>query len=263
MDSAENKGLRVRADKVHIGTMGWSYSFWVGSLYSEDASPSDFLKEYSKRFSTVELDSTFYRIPAEKAVTEWKKQTPAGFLFSSKFPRVITHIKMLRNCEAETQRFLDVISSLEEKLGLLLLQFPPNFGPEHFQPLRDFLHMLPKERRFAVELRNNRWPTEKLSSLLREHNVALTLSDRFSGTRGNELTAEFVYIRWEGDRTVVRGNLGRVEVDKTLEINDWAEKIKKFSESSVEIFGYFSKYFSGYPPDDAERLLNLLNVREE
>lgn len=262
MDPVENKGMRARSGKIHIGTMGWSYHFWVGSLYPKTASPSVFLKAYSRRFNSVEVDNTFYRIPTEKTVAEWKKQTPTGFQFSSKFPRMVTHIKMLRNCGAETQRFIDVISSLGEKLGPLLLQFPPNFGEVHFQSLKDFLHLLPKKHRFAVELRNNQWPIDKLSSLLREYNVALTLSDRnqFSGV--DELTSEFVYIRWEGNRTIVKGNLGRTEVDKTHEIEEWAAKIKKLTESSVEIFGYFSKYFSGYPPIDAETLLSLLNAEE-
>jgi len=264
VDSVENKGLRARSDRIHIGTMGWSYPFWLGSLYPKTALPSDFLKEYSRRFNSVEVDNTFYRIPTEKTVTEWKKQTPSWFKFSSKFPRIITHTKMLSNCEAETRRFIDVISSLGEKLGVLLLQFPPYFGEEHFHSLKDFLLSLPKGHRFAVELRNNRWSIDKLSSLLREYNVALTLSDRnqFSGAEVDELTSEFAYIRWEGNRTIVKGNLGRTEVDKTHEIEEWAAKIKKLTESSVEIFGYFSKYFSGYPPSDAERLLSLLNAEE-
>jgi len=264
VDPVENKGLRVRSDRIHIGTMGWSYPFWVGSLYPKTASSGDFLKEYSRRFNSVEVDSTFYRIPIERTVTEWKQRTPSGFKFSSKFPRIITHIKMLENCEAETQRFIDVISFLGEKLGVLLLQFPPNFGEEHFQSLKEFLQSLPKGHRFAVELRNNRWPIDKLSSLLREYNVALTISDhdQFSRAGVDELTSEFAYIRWEGNRTIVKGNLGRTEVDKTPETKEWAAKIKKLTESSVEIFGYFSKYFSGYPPIDAETLLSLLNAKE-
>ena len=142
-----------------------------------------------------------------------------------------------------------------------MLQFPPNFGEVHFQSLKDFLHSLPKKHRFAVELRNNQWPIDKLSSLLREYNVALTLSDRnqFSGI--DELTYGFAYIRCEGNRTIVKGNLGRTEVDKTPEIKEWAAKIKKLTESSVEVFGYFSKYFSGYPPVDAETLLSILDLK--
>jgi uncharacterized protein YecE (DUF72 family) len=265
VDSAENQRLSAIAKNAHIGTMGWSYSFWVGSLYPKGTASSDFLREYSRRLNSVELDNTFYRIPVEKTINEWKKQTPDDFLFSPKFPRIITHTKMLKNCEAETERFIKVISNLDEKLGPLLLQFPSNFGPEHFQSLKDSLHALPKEHRFAVELRNKQWPIEKLTSLLKEYKVALTISDRDPSSEAevNELTAEFAYMRWEGNRSIVKGNLGRVEVDKNLEITEWAAKARKFLESDVQVFGYFSKYFSGYPPGDAEKLLGLLNSAED
>jgi uncharacterized protein YecE (DUF72 family) len=88
--------------KLHVGTQGWSYSFWKGSFYPENLAPQDFLAFYAKQFSTVEVDSTFYRIPSIKTVAEWKKQTPEGFIFSLKFPQKITHVKMLKDCQEET-----------------------------------------------------------------------------------------------------------------------------------------------------------------
>lgn len=89
----------TKIGKVHIGTMGWSYTFWLGKLYPKECKPEQFLSQYSKHFDTVEVNSTFYRIPYKSTVTKWRDQTPAEFIFSAKFPRVITHEKMLRNCE--------------------------------------------------------------------------------------------------------------------------------------------------------------------
>jgi uncharacterized protein YecE (DUF72 family) len=81
--------------KAHIGTMGWSYEFWVGEFYPQGLKPKEFLAEYTKHFDSVELDNTFYRIPSASTVKAWGEQTPEGFLFSAKFPRVVTHVKML------------------------------------------------------------------------------------------------------------------------------------------------------------------------
>ena len=120
----------------------------------------DFLAFYSSRFDTVEVDNTFYRIPPSQVVTNWKNQTPDGFLFSLKFPRVITHIKMLKDCKIETQLFLERANLLGQKLGPLLLQFPPNFGVEHLPDLADFLTELPEPNRYVVEVRNEGFSTK-------------------------------------------------------------------------------------------------------
>ena len=119
--------------KVHIGTMGWSYDFWTGNFYPEDTKPDSFLSEYAKHFHTVEVDNTFYRIPNKDTVIKWREQTPPDFLFSAKFPRRITHEKMLRDCEDSAKFFLERISLLEDKLGPLLLQFPYAFKLEHIE----------------------------------------------------------------------------------------------------------------------------------
>lgn len=135
---ATSEGKRGRIGKVHIGTMGWSYRFWAGDFYPEELKPAEFLAEYAKHFDSVELDNTFYRIPSANTAKAWKEQVPEGFLFSAKFPRVITHVKMLRDCEREMDIFISRMSLLQNKLGPLLLQFPSSFGSKHFPLLREF-----------------------------------------------------------------------------------------------------------------------------
>lgn len=256
MVAAEGQGLEM--SKVHVGTMGWSYDFWRGNFYPQSLKAKDFLAEYSKHFNTVEIDSTFYRTPSEKTVTNWKDQTPAGFMFSAKFPGIVTHVKMLKDCEDEVERFIQRISRLQDRLGPLLLQFPSRFGPKHAQNLNDFLPRLPSGFRFAVEVRNDKLLNERLYSLLRENGVALPLVDSPFVPRADIATADFGYIRWEGDRRKVKGTLGRVEVDRTADIRKSAEKVNALLEKGVEVFGYFSKYYSGHPPTDVHQLLGFL-----
>lgn len=246
--------------KIHIGTMGWSYSFWVNSFYPKRLKRSQFLTEYSKHFGTVEVDNTFYRVPSENTLTSWKEQTPNYFLFSFKFPRVVTHDKMLENCEDYVEFFLKRISLMKEKLGVLLLQFPAAFNTEHLTLLSNFLAILPRDYRFSVEVRNKKLLQDKLYSLLRSYNVALANVEHPFWPKSEIVTADFAYIRWEGDRRKVKGTTGQVEVDKTKNIREWANKIEKLLNNQIEVFGYYSKYYTGYPPTDVKQLLNLLSI---
>ena len=246
---------------LHVGTMGWSYNFWKGSFYPETLASKEFLAYYAKQFTTVEVDSTFYRIPRTQSVLDWKEQTPEGFLFSLKFPQVITHVKMLENCQEETSVFLERVGLLKEKLGALLLQFPYTFGGEHVQLLRDFLENLPKNHRYVVEVRNRKLLNDSLYTLLRDHNVVLAWVDSPFMPLIDEVTADFVYVRWEGDRRRVKGTLGRIEVNRAEKIKQWADRLKPFLEQETEVFGYFSKYYSGYSPSDAQEFLKLLKLK--
>jgi uncharacterized protein YecE (DUF72 family) len=240
--------------------MGWSYNFWKGNFYPSNMESKEFLAYYATEFDTVEVDSTFYRIPRKQSVLDWKEQTPRGFLFSLKFPRVITHVKMLRNCQEETRVFLERVSLLQEKLGPLLLQFPSMFQTEHMPFLSDFLKNLPKQYRYVVEIRNRKLLDDSLFSILRDNHAVLAWVDSASMPFVNEKTSNFIYVRLEGDRSKINGTLGKVEVDKTSDIKVWAEKLKEFLDEKMEVFGYFSKYYSGHPPSDVRQLLSFANT---
>ena len=241
---------------LHLGTMGWSYSFWKGVFYPNETLPKDFLAYYSTKFNTVEVDNTFYRIPNQQTVTTWKEQTPVAFTFSLKFPRVITHIKMLKVCERETSLFLERTAILGEKLGPLLLQFPPNFGVERLPDLADFLNRLPKTHRYVVEVRDEKFLNEAFYSNLRANNVALAWVDGPFMPGVDEVTSDFLYVRWEGDRKKVNGTLGKIEADTKDSLRIWATRINPFLSRQMQVFGYFGKYYSGYPPSDVTSLSN-------
>lgn len=239
---------------LYLGTIGWSYNFWKGKFYPNKTVPKDYLAYYATQFNTVEVDSTFYRIPTQPTVANWKQQTPENFLFSLKFPQLITHIKMLKDCQYETNVFLDRVNLLGEKLGALLLQFPPNFGVEHLPDLEDFLQKLPKQHRYVVEVRNRSWLNQEFYSLLRANKVALAWADSPLMAEISEVTSDFLYVRWEGDRKKVNGTLGKIEADRAGDLKLEAEKIKPFMERQTPVFGYFAKYYSGYPPSDIANL---------
>jgi uncharacterized protein YecE (DUF72 family) len=244
--------------RLHLGTIGWSYDFWKGLFYPAKAASRDFLAYYARHFNTVEVDSTFYRLPTERTVRNWAVQTPEGFLFSLKFPQLITHVKRLCDCQSDTAVFLDRVGLLGRKLGCLLLQFPPNFTATHWQDLATYLQELPKGHRYVVEVRNKSWLNKDFYALLRDNGVALAWSEKSLMAEVSEVTADFLYMRWEGDRKAVNGTSGKIEVDKTADLQRWADKLKPFWERNLAVFGYFGKYYSGYPPSDVRFLQQLM-----
>jgi uncharacterized protein YecE (DUF72 family) len=243
--------------KLHLGTIGWSYNFWKGPFYPEKTASKNFLAYYSSQFNTVEVDSTLYRIPSEKTVVNWRDQVPDGFVFALKFPQVITHIKGLRDCERDTAVFLNRAELLCDKLGPMLLQFPPAFTAKRMPDLTDYLSKLPKQHRYVVEVRNKSWQTPEFTSALRENGVALASTEKL-GTEVGEVTADYLYLRWEGDRKAVNGLQGKIEVDRKADLKARADKLKPVFNSGVEVFGYFGKYYSGLPPSDVKTLSGFL-----
>jgi uncharacterized protein YecE (DUF72 family) len=119
---------------------------------------------------------------------------------------------------------------------------------------------LPKNHRYVVEVRNRKLLNEGFYSVLRDNNVVLAWVDSPFMPHISEVTSDFIYVRWEGDRRRVKGTLGKIEVDKKPQIDAWAEKLKPFLEEGTEVFGYFSKYYSGYSPSDAKELLGLIGT---
>lgn len=246
---------------VYVGTIGWSYNFWKGAFYPVKLPSPKFLSFYASQFNTVEVDNTFYRIPNPQALLKWKQQTPDGFIFSLKFPQLITHIKMLKDCQRETSLFLERVKLLEQKLGPLLLQFPPSFGKEQLPALSSFLRDLPMEHRYVVEVRNKSLLTESLYHVLEENNVALVWVDSPTMPSLENVTSVFLYVRLEGDRKKVAGTLGKTELDRGKDIEFWTKKLKPHI-GGKDVFVYFGKYFSGYPPLDVKQFLDYLSQNQ-
>jgi uncharacterized protein YecE (DUF72 family) len=245
--------------KTYIGTMGWSYDHWEGNFYHEGIRPGEYLSEYAKHFNSVEVNSTFYRIPGNTTVENWVRQTPGDFLFAVKFPRAITHGISLLGEQEKLEVFLRNITMLGAKLGPLLLQFPAKFEAEDKGALRDFIQVLPEGHRYAIEFRHGSWFEKKVHYMLRDLGVSLVQVDHPWLPKAEIITSDFTYIRWQGDRKKIKGDIGHAERDRSQDIEAWAHKISSLLENSIDVFGYFSKFFSGHPPTDARQILKFLS----
>ena len=195
---------------IRLGTQGWNYDAWVGPFYPSGTRAPDFLTTYARAFDTVEVDSTFYAMPAAKTVRGWAARTPPNFTFALKLPQEITHERRLRDTGDLLIRFLDVCAELGPKQGPILIQLGPDFGPSELPALANFLPLLPPTIDFAVEFRQRGWINEEVLALLRPHRVALALSDGRWVPRdilldlADRPTSDFAYLRWMGpDRTIV------------------------------------------------------------
>jgi uncharacterized protein YecE (DUF72 family) len=248
---------------VRLGTQGWNYPAWVGPLYPPGTRPADFLRLYARAFDTVEVDSTFYAVPAPKTVRGWVERTPEGFVFALKLPREITHDHRLRGADAVLERFCDVARALGDRLGPILVQLGPDFGPDQSSALAGFLPLLPPDLRFAVEFRHPGWVRRETYELLLDHRVAWALSDGRWIPRSTVLklaarpTAGFHYLRWMGlNRDLT--DFSRVQIDRSDEMRAWVEAIRPQTLHGVEVFGYVNNHFAGHSPATARELQLLL-----
>ena len=179
----------TKQSKIRIGTSGWTYAHWQGVFYPEDVPKTKWLGYYGKHFNTVELNASFYYLPKPQTFINWRKRTPADFLFSVKASRYITHIKKLRGVREPWKHFIESAKELKEKLGPILFQLPPNLKADA-KILESFLKLLPTGKAtprgvafrrekgvakakfrnfaFAIEPRNQTWFCEEIYKILPE-----------------------------------------------------------------------------------------------
>jgi uncharacterized protein YecE (DUF72 family) len=249
------------AKRLRVGTSSWSADSWRGPFYPAGARPGEFLAHYARRFDTVEIDATWYRIPSETMVRKWERDTPEGFVFSAKVPSVITHEKRLVGCEGEFREFLRVMELLGPKRGPLVFQFPYDFKPDQFDNLQKFLAQLPSGFRFAVEIRHKGWLTPKFYDLLRSRNVAFVLLDLVWMPKVDVTTADWTYVRFIGDRKGIEQKTETWEkliVDRTKDMEDWAPRIQKLLDEGTIVWAYFNNHYAGHAPGSVALFLDVL-----
>lgn len=266
----------------YLGTSSFTANGWVGTFYPKGMKSNEYLSHYSKTFRCVEIDSTFYATPAPTTLGSWYQKTPADFVFAAKVPQAITHEKALKNCDAEFSEFMDRMALLKEKLGSLLLQFPV-FNKYEFKTsaaflerLVPFLGKLPKTSncRFVVEIRNRAWLDERFLGALREHNVALALTDTNWIPRPWELstpvdlvTADFAYVRWLGHRKQIEGitsTWDKTVIDRSEDLKRWVQFIRRdvLERKMRHIFLFANNHYSGYAPATVQRFWELWRTNE-
>jgi uncharacterized protein YecE (DUF72 family) len=259
--------------ELRIGTSAFTAAGWPGTFYPEGLPERDYLTYYARKFDAVEIDSTFYRTPTASTVKGWNAKTPPGFLFAAKVPQIITHEKVLVDCDAEFKQFIEVMDNLGEKLGPLLLQFG-YFNKKAFvgvndflARLRPFLKKLPKGHRFAVEIRNKNWLVPQFVEALRERDVALALIDQAWMPRPakwfekfDPITADFTYVRWLGDRKGIEEKTkkwDKIIVDRKPDLAEWVEVLKTVHKRKIQILAFANNHYAGYGPGTIEQFRHL------
>jgi uncharacterized protein YecE (DUF72 family) len=249
---------------LFLGTSSFAADGWPGTFYPEGMKSSDYLRHYARTFKTVEIDSTYYGPPSPSTVAKWRDKTPPDFIFSAKVPQVITHEKMLVDCDAELTQFLDAMAILSDKLGPLVLQFPffdrwkiPD--QRHFlSVLEPFLKKLSTGYKFAVEIRNRSWLDARFADVLRKYKVSLVLQDLSSMPRPWEyrqqfdfITADFAYVRWLGDRKCIEEQTqvwDRTVLDRSADLINWIVLFRQFLSRDLKVFAYANNHYAGHGP---------------
>jgi uncharacterized protein YecE (DUF72 family) len=235
---------------IHIGCSGWNYADWRGVLYPPGCPQRKWLARYAEVFDTVEVNTTFYRLPSLDAVRGWVQQTPPGFTFAVKSSRYLTHIRRLTDMERGVGRLCERLEPLTAtpKMGPMLWQLPGNFRRDD-ERLAFALDRLPPGRH-AFEFRHESWFAEEVLAALRAHGVALTIGDHPERPwQPHELTADFSLVRLHHGHRGRRGNYSATELD------EWAKELERLARRA-DVFAYFNNDWEGFA------VRNALGMRE-
>jgi len=236
---------------VRIGTSGWHYKHWRGPFYPEKLAASKMLEYYAQHFDTVEVNNSFYRLPPENSLDNWRESTPRAFCFVMKGSRFLTHMKKLKDPEAGIEKFFERADRLGKKLGPVVFQLPPNWGVDA-ERLEIFLRALPRGHRYAFELRDPSWHTEEIYRLLRRYKAAFCIFEIAGFRSGFEITADFTYVRLHGPEGAYQGSYSNAI------LKQWADRIDEWRRKLRAIYVYFDNDQAGYAPQNALALKKLL-----
>ncbi len=263
----------------------------MGPFYPPGTPAAAFLAYYARQFDTVEMDTTYYRVPSARLVDGWAEKTPPSFLVSAKFPRDVVHAGREAAPDARLildpdqtyevrDRFLEVMGRLGPRLGPLVLQFPyfnreafPSVGP-FLDRLDRFLADLPREgQRYAVEVRNRAWVAKPLRDLLAQRDTSLVLVDQAWMPHGDEVekkldpvTADPVYVRLLGDRKAIERVTRRWDrevVDHGERMERWASLLVRVMRRGVRVVVYANNHYAGHGPTTVRRLVEMFERARE
>jgi uncharacterized protein YecE (DUF72 family) len=239
---------------LRIGTSGWHYASWWGPFFPEGLRKAEALRFYASRFNAAELNAPFYRTPTIEAVQGWREQTPEDFRFTWKASKFITHWKRLTANSANSLALMETrLGVLRHKAGPILFQLPPRMIIDR-ERLAAFLAMLDPARQYSFEFRHPSWYDPSILDLLRQHDIALCLSDNAAAPAPREVTASFVYIRNHGPGGRYHGNYSNES------LADWADDITAWRERGADVWAFFDNDVKSAAPQDAARLSGLLSI---
>jgi uncharacterized protein YecE (DUF72 family) len=235
---------------IRVGTSGWKYDHWKENFYPEEVDKSDWLDYYAGQLNTVEINSSFYGLPAPGKFREWGSQVPADFLFSVKASRYITHMKKLRDPAGPLEKFLESAGALQDRLGPVLFQLPPRWGCDT-ERLERFVDIIPGNVRPVFEFRDRSWWNETVYRLLEGAGAAFCIYHLAGTLSPKEITSDFVYVRLHGPGDSYEGLY-----DKQA-LAGWAGAASSWAESGKDVYIYFDNDQNGYAPRNAVQLRDM------
>ena len=233
---------------IWVGTSGYNYPEWKGTFYPATLPAAKMLPYYAERFSTVEINYTFYRAPNEKILDGWSKATTELYKLTLKAPKRITHDRRLRDCADPVRQFFETAAVLGPKLGALLFQLPPNLKKD-LALFDAFLDAFPPRVCAAFEFRHPSWFEADVFGRLRARNLALCIADSEKLSTPVETTADYGYFRL------------RDEGYAAADIDRWAGIITERTRDSCDAFVYFKHEESGKGPEFARMLMDRVRER--
>ena len=238
--------------KYRIGCSGFLYDSWRGVFYPEDLPHKEWLPFYSKKINSVELNVTFYRLLKKEAFDKWYRETPSDFSFILKGSRFVTHIKKLKDVEMPLSTFFNITTPLREKLEVVLWQLPPNLKV-NLRSLEDFIEALRQYPvRHVFEFKNKNWLNKKVLKILSASNIAVCMSDWPDYADEVPVTADFVYLRRQGEEGKYASNYTTEQLQKD------AKRIKEYMKQGKDVYIYFNNDAFGYAPKNAMELKAIL-----
>lgn len=235
---------------IHIGTSGWNYLHWRVLFYPEHLKKKEWFDYYTSYFNTVEINYTFYKWPSEETLDKWYDACPSGFLMTLKAPRMITHLKKLKNVEQYVKDFYKLSSRLKDKMGCHLFQLPGNMkcNDNNFSKLKTFVQLLDSNRDNAIEFRDPSWWCQEVYDLLKAHGVAFVTVAGLDMPDDLVQTASFLYVRFHGHSD----NSGYA----SSELKQYAHSVKKLDATNVYI--YFNNDTKAHAPKNATQLKEMV-----
>jgi uncharacterized protein YecE (DUF72 family) len=241
-----------KSHRIFIGTSGWNYSHWRGIFYPEKLSTKEWFDHYSKKFDTVEINNTFYNLPAASVFKNWKKQTPADFTYVVKANRYITHMKKLKKPQSALKRFFSRINLLKGNLGPILYQLPPRWRC-NVERLKTFITTLPKDKIHVFEFRDDSWHAKEVFKTLDAHHASFCIHDIPYVKCPEIAIGKVAYLRFHGAAAIYQGGYPMRTLKK------WADWIKTQAKRR-DVYVYFNNDAEGHAVKDATKLKKLLGI---
>ena len=236
-----------------MGCSGWQYKDWRGLVYPKELPQRRWFEYYTSLFDTVELNTTFYRLPAATTVEAWAAQTPPGFTYAAKLGQFGSHRMKLRDAARWLPNHLDRLERLGAALGPTLVQLPPRWR-QNAARLDEFLSVAPKRLRWAVELRDPTWVSEEVFDVLRSHGAALCIHDLLPDHPW-ERTAGWTYVRFHGPDALRRKYWGKYGPRRLRPI---ADRLCQWLDEGTDVYAYFNNDYEGFAVEDATWLRDRL-----